>query len=153
VAIDDSGEWWVGSDAADIEPYLRALTESDGSYPVSVFRGISCGCGSDAFHLERAGEVTRRQCANCGSQRLICRITEDWEEATQEDGVEPYSCVGCGGHQANLGMGFATYDEAPDMDAVRWFYVGVRCMGCGILACFNQGKVGHGPAAEVYEQA
>jgi hypothetical protein len=36
VAIDDSGEWWVGSEQKDIEPSLRGPTESKGSDTVSV---------------------------------------------------------------------------------------------------------------------
>lgn len=151
MSIDDSGEWWVGSDPGDIEPYLRAYTE--GAYLISFFRGIRCNCGSDRFRLERAGSLVRRQCAACGSRSFTCGAAEDWEEAVEEEGSEPYSCVECGGDQANVGVGFAAYDEAPELDAVQWFYVGVRCAGCGILGCFGDGKVGRSPAAEVYRQA
>jgi hypothetical protein len=152
VAIDDSGDWWVGSEPGDIEPYLRAYTESEGGYPISVFRGIRCGCGSDRFHLERAGSIARRECAACGSRSFTCRVAEDWEEAAEEEGSESYACARCGGDQADVGVGFAAY-EAPELDAVKWFYVGVRCANCGVLGCFSDGKVGRSPATDAYQQA
>jgi hypothetical protein len=153
VAIDDSGAWWVGSEAEDIEPYLRAYTESEGCYVVSAFRLVHCGCGSNRFRLERAGEIARRECVACGSKAFTCRVAEDWEEAVEEEGAESYTCVECRCEEANIGIGFARYDEAPELDAIKWYYVGVRCVACGILGCFSDGKVGRGPAEEVYQQA
>lgn len=150
MAIDDSGKWWIGSEAADIEPYLVAYTQSEGAYPITAYRAVSCSCGSDRFLLERAREVTRRICAACGYSGFICRETEDWEEAEAEESVETYLCVECGSPAAQIGVGFAGY-EPLDLDAVKWFFVGVRCAECGILGCFNDGKIGRGPAALVYE--
>ena len=150
MAIDDSGEWWVGSEAADIETYLAAYTQSEGAYSTTAYRVIICSCGSDRFSLERASEVTRRRCAACGCSGYICRQAEDWEEAEVEEEVEPYLCVHCGCQEANIGVGFTGY-EPLEFDAVKWFFVGVRCADCGILGCFNDGKVGWGPADQVYE--
>jgi hypothetical protein len=79
-------------------------------------------------------------------------MAEDWVEAVEEDGIERYRCIGCGGEEANVGVGFAGYPENPEVDGVKWFYVGVRCVGCGILGCFNEGKVGWGPAVDVYHK-
>lgn len=152
MAIDDSGEWSIGSDASDIEAYLRAYAESEEAYPVSAYRAVRCGCGMDRFRLEAAGEVVRRECITCGAARFICRQADDWEEAV-EDGFENCTCVECGGVDMNVGVGFARYSEAPEIDAVKWFYVGVRCASCGVLGCFGGGKVGGGPSSEVYDQA
>jgi hypothetical protein len=153
MAIDDSGEWWVGSDAADIAAYLTVYTRSEGAYPVKVCRLIRCPCGSLRFRVARAAEVTQRICAACGRRKFICRAKADWEEAEAEESVEPYICVSCGSKEANLAVGFAGYEENPELDAVKWFYVGLRCATCGVLGCFNDGKVGRGPAAEVYRRA
>ena len=150
MAIDSSGQWWVGSAPADIQNYLEAYTRSEGAYPATVCRVVRCHCGSDRFRLERADDATRRTCVACGHIHLICRNAEDWEEAEAEEGVEPYSCIACNAKEANLTVGFASYED-PQIDAVKWFYVGVRCAMCGILSCFNDGKVGCGPASEVYE--
>jgi hypothetical protein len=59
--------------------------------------------------------------------------------------------VECEAQEANVMVGFALYDEHPDIDGVKWFYVGVRCADRGILGCFNDGKIGRCPAAEVYK--
>jgi len=151
VAIDDAGAWWVGSEPADILQFLAAYTHSEGGYLASTFRPVRCSCGSDRFKLERAREVTRRICAACSSSKFICRTAEGWEEAEAEEGVEYYSCVACQTQEANVVVGFAAYEEYPEIDGVKWFYVGVRCAECGILGCFNDGKVGWGPAAEVHD--
>jgi hypothetical protein len=144
MAIDDSGRWWVGSEPADIQEFLEAFTESEGGYRCSAFRLVRCPCGSEQFMLQRAAEVTRRTCAACDANKLICREAEDWEEAEAEEGTEGYSCIECGSPYANIGVGFASYDEAPEINVVKWFYVGVRCAVCGVLGCFNDGKVGPG---------
>lgn len=152
MAIDDSGEWWVGSEPKDIQEYLEVYTRSeDAAYPAAAYRPVHCKCGLDQFMLERAGAVTRRTCTACGQSSFICRQAEDWAEAEEEEGVEPYSCIACESKQANLAIGFAGYEEDPQLDAIKWFYVGVRCANCGILSCFNDGKVGQGPASEVYK--
>jgi len=151
MAIGRSGEWWVGSDLSDVSEFLAAFTQSEDAYPAREFKEVRCPCGSERYRLERAAEVTRRTCAACGSSRVILRTDEDWEEAEVEEGKEPYECAICTCKEANVVVGFAGYDEDPELDGVKWFYVGVRCAACGLLGCFNDGKVGRGPAAEVYE--
>ena len=48
--------------------------------------------------------------------------------------------------------GFRNKPDASLPDAVLWFFVGIRCSACGLLGCFNDGKVGWGPAEEVYRR-
>lgn len=151
MAVDDSGEWWIGSEPEDIQEYLAALTQSEGGYLAKTFRLIRCSCGSKRFKLDRASDITRRTCESCGSTKFIYREAEDWQEAEADEAVESYSCVKCVSTAADLVVGFAGYDENPEIDGVKWFYVGVRCPECGILSCFNDGKIGWGPAADVYE--
>jgi hypothetical protein len=154
LAIDKSGTWWVGSDTSDIESYLIAFTEPpDGGYSVAAYRAIRCKCGGDPFILERALDIARRSCPSCGAESYTCRSAGDWEEAADEEKPETFECVECKCAQANIGVGFAPYQGSPELDAVKWFYVGVRCVDCGVLGCFADGKVGWGPAAEVYRQA
>ena len=151
MAISVSDDWWVGSEPADIQDYLEAYTESEGGYLAKMFRQVVCSCGSERFNLERASEITRRVCLSCGDIKFICRKIEDWEEAESFEDVEPYACVDCGEPEANIVVGFARYDENPKIDGVKWFFVGVRCADCGILCCFNDGKIGWGPATAVFE--
>jgi hypothetical protein len=153
LAIDDSGTWWVGSDTGDIEPYLVAYTQPPDGYPITTFHPVRCACGHDRFRLQRAGDIARRSCAACGTVAYTCRQAEDWEEAADEEDPEAYACVECRCEQANVGVGFAGYGEDHLKDAVKWFYFGVRCAACGVLGCFTDGKVGWGPAVEVYRDA
>jgi hypothetical protein len=154
VAIDDSGEWWTGTGPDDLPVFLAELTLA--TYPATEFRPVRCGCGSDRFRLVRAREVTQRTCAGCGRVGYISRgkvVLAAWREAVEEEGPEPFRCVGCGGDEANVCVGFAGYPDAPQMPpAVRWFYVGTRCCACGILGEFNNGKVGRYPPEEVYPE-
>jgi len=149
--IEDYGAWGIGSEPADLETFLAALTQSEGGYLARTFRLVRCSCGSERFKLDRASEVTRRACATCGSTKFICRESEDWDEAEADEGAEAYSCVACKSPEANVVVGFAGNDDCQDFEGVKWFFVGVRCAECGILGCFHDGKIGSGPAAEVYE--
>jgi hypothetical protein len=151
MAIDKSGTWWVGSESHDIQEYLTAYTSEDGGYATTSYRPVVCSCGSERFRLDRARSVTRRTCPACGQIKLICHEAEDWEESEADEGSEPYSCIDCASDEVNVMVGFANYGEVPEFDGVKWFYVGVRCAGCGILGCFNDGKIGRGPAADVYK--
>jgi ferredoxin-like protein FixX len=147
MAIDDSGEWWTGTSRYDIEHYLAASTQAEEVYAATVFHAVICSCSSNLFLLARAGDLTRRTCVHCGQVRYICRDGDltHWEEAVRENELHSYRCIGCEGNVANISLGFAGYVENPELDAVKWFYVGVRCCECGILGCFNDGKIGRGP--------
>ncbi len=159
MAMDDSGEWWTGSEASDIGPYLAEYTLCGGGYPANAFWPVVCTCGSAQFRLLRARSITQRTCAGCGQVRYISRSGDGggWEEAAWEEKPEPCTCVGCGGDTVNVCLGLADYARHPGCanrpgsplpDAVLWFYVGYRCVKCGILGCFNDGKVGRCPMAE-----
>ena len=150
MAIDQSGKWWVGSDASDIQEYLAILTRSEEGYPSTSYCPIKCDCSSILFILERAGDNARRTCTACGTSKFVCCNVEDWEEAEAEEGVEQFACIECGSKEANLTIGFASYDD-PKINGIKWLYVGVRCAKCGVLGCFSDSKVGWGPAQKDFE--
>lgn len=152
MAIDKTGKWWIGSEIVDLQAYLAELTGSEGGYPATVFKLVRCDCGSEEFKLRRSADVTQRTCANCAGTAIICLEIEDWEEAIGERRAKPFRCVECRFKNANVVVGFACYEGA-EMDGVKWHYVGVRCAGCGVLGCFNDGKIGWGPTSEVLERA
>jgi hypothetical protein len=134
-----------------LEEYLARYTTVEQAYPATAFLWVVCPCGSDCFSLARAGTITRRTCANCGQIRFIDRFGtgDGWSEAVEdEEGEEAFTCDNCGGVQVRICLGFAGYPEVPNLDAVKWYYVGVRCSGCCEDSCFNDGKVGRGPLAE-----
>jgi hypothetical protein len=159
MAIKKAGKSSIGSEASDIVPYLTKYTATQASYPAVAFRPVVCGCKCDRFWLRRAGSITLRACVECDDNRFIERFGSGsgWEEMVDDQGDEPYRCQGCKGEEANVCVGFADYArhagirkqaETALPDAALWFYVGVRCVKCGRLECFNEGKVGRGPMAE-----
>jgi hypothetical protein len=157
MSIDDSGKWWTATEPSDIPIYLAENTRFECAYPATEFRQVRCECGSERFLLIRARTVTQRTCAVCGQVGYISRgkvALAAWHEAIDEEKPEPFCCVGCEGDEANVCVGFAGYPEAPHLPAgsVKWFYVGIRCAGCGVLSVFNDGKVGRHPAEEVYPE-
>jgi hypothetical protein len=135
MAIDTSGEWWVGDRPEDIGEYLEAY--SSDAYKVHEFRLAKCECGSVEFELEADDEegVARRTCASCGTAHHICDSAEYWGHAHPER----WKCIECDSERANVGVGSSLYDDDPT--AVRWLYVGERCTKCGILGCFAGWKV------------
>ncbi len=139
MTIDRSGEWWTGSDPGDLEEYLEAFTAEE--YPIEQFRLARCGCGSFAFRLDANPNegAALRQCLSCSSRQYICDSQEYWEDVEPES----WECIECGTDQTNVGVGFSLYDDGND---IRWLYVGVRCLQCGILGCFAGWKIGYGPS-------
>jgi hypothetical protein len=139
---------------ANLAEFLARYTALEEAYPATAFLPVQCYCGSDHFRLARAGSVTQRICTRCAAVRTIGRSPGGWEDAVQESGPEElYFCTSCGSDRASVCLGFAGYLHQPELDAIQWFYVGVRCCDCGREACFNYGKVGRGPMAEpVYRE-
>jgi len=131
--------------------FLAQYTSAQQAYPATSFLPVDCPCGSACFRLQRAGSITRRICVKCSQVRYIDRFGDGvgWEEAVEDQGSEePFCCDRCGGTEAYVCMGFSGYPEVPDLNGVKWFYVGVRCRACGLDSCFNDGKVGRSPLAE-----
>jgi hypothetical protein len=139
VSINTSGKWWIGNEPVDIREFLKAYASQ--GYKVDEFRLARCDCSSEVFYLDADGTegAAKRQCVKCGAEHFICDSEEYWEET----GPERCTCVECGGESVNVGVGFSLYKDAED---VRWLYVGVRCVACGILGCFADWKVAYGPS-------
>ena len=143
MAIDDSGEWSVGSLPEDIRDYLDSYTED--SYKVHEYRQCKCICGSLRFALWIDEEEcsAKRICADCGEEGFIF----DGEEYWTGENAELCGCPRCESDDEvlNVGIGYALYKEPNPDDAlvgVRWIYVGARCAACGLLGCFGDWKIG-----------
>ena len=150
MAIDTSGKWWVGSEAADIADYLEAY-QSEG-HEVHATRLCRCHCGSTAFELEadRDEGCAQRICAACRSRHLVCDSAEYWEGAQPEG----WTCTECQCKTCNLAVGFSLYEpEEGQQPDVRWVSVGQRCTNCGTLGSFVDWKVGYGPSYQLLDQA
>src|SRR5262245_31630400 len=123
MAIDKSGKYWVGSDARDLDEYLRELTAD--AYPVDRIVHAKCECGNARFRLEVDSDegCARRSCARCRRRHLICDSEEHWSDAEPEPIVCP-----CGAKEFEIAAGFHHHDAS-----VKWITVGARCATCGML--------------------
>ena len=84
MTIDKSGEYWVGTMAADLDEYLRLLTAE--SYPADRIVHATCTCGNDRFRLQADSNegCARRVCTRCRRTHLICDSEESWSDAEPE---------------------------------------------------------------------
>jgi hypothetical protein len=144
MAIDTSGKWWIGTEAGDIEGYLKAYAE--GAHDVAAFRLARCTCGSVEFTLEADDNegAARRACTGCETAHFICDSDEAWQDAEPES----WACIECKSDRANVGCGFSLRDDGD----VRWIYVGVRCTGCGALGCFAGWKIDYGTSGHLLDE-
>lgn len=131
--------------ASSLAEFLARCT-AEQAYPATAFRSVSCSCGSDHFRLARVGPLTKRTCSRCGTVCSITGACDEENEAGREE--KSFFCAECGADKASVGVGFAGNPESMGVDAVLWFYVGVRCCVCGRDECFNDGKLGRGPMGE-----
>ena len=147
MTIDTSGKWWTGSSPSDVGEYLRALSAS--GYPVTEFRQARCHCGHECFSLavEQDEGIARRTCEKCSAEHFICDSGEHW---TSKLRLKKLKCPTCRSMIANVGVGFALYE---DRQSVQWLYVGHRCAGCGTLGSMVDWKVGYEPSLQLLEGA
>ncbi|MBN8608730.1 MAG: hypothetical protein J0L81_17565 [Caulobacterales bacterium] len=145
MTIDTSGKWWVGSEPADVEEYLKAF-KAEG-YDVDRFKLARCQCKAESFHLAIDDDegAARRTCSACGAEGFIGDSGKYFANTTQS-----YECVECHSLTCNVGVGFSLY-ELNNTD-VRWLSVGVRCSQCGVLGCMIDWKVGGGNDPDFLER-
>jgi hypothetical protein len=144
MAIDRSGKWWKGSEADDLKEYLTAFTE-DGS-GIDKFRLAKCTCGAIDFNVraDRTEGVAMRICNACGLEHFICDSSEIWEAAKPRQIKCP-----CKANVFNVAVGFSMLKGTKD---VRWIYVGIRCVKCGVLGCCVDWKIDYSPSVQLISQ-
>ena len=141
--IDRTGKWWIGTEAADVEEYLRGYTE--GGYPADHFEAARCACSAAVFRLDadRDEGCARRTCTSCESEHFICD-SANYSEAAH---LEPIECP-CGNNAFDLAAAFSHGSDG----SVRWISVGVRCAACGVLGCPVEWKIDYAPTEHLYQQ-
>lgn len=153
MAIKDAGEWLVGSEPEDIRSFLDSYTED--TYRVHEYRQSRCGCGSLRFSLWVDEEEcsAKRRCADCGKEEFIF----DGEEYWSGEHAELCACGACDDPKdlCNVGVGYSLYEE-PSNDgslvAVKWIFIGFRCVACGVLGCVGDWKIGSEMPKEMLDQ-
>lgn len=143
MAIDKSGEHWRGTDAGDLDEFLRAYAA--GGYPVARTIAAHCAaCEGTRFHVRVDDEqgYAERRCAGCGGRFLML----DSEDVV--DDAEPGDCAcPCGGELFEVAAGFAV-----DGDEIGWVSVGLRCLADGVLGVYADWKIDYGPTDTLYRQ-
>jgi hypothetical protein len=142
MTIDASGEWWVGTEAADLEPFLKDYEA--GGYPVSKVVPVACACGSSHFEVALADDedAVRRACVRCGAEALMLDSAEHWDDEEEHDEC---ACP-CEGEVFEAAVGFAHRKDG----SIKWVSVGLRCVECGILGVYADWKIDYEPSAHLY---
>ncbi len=143
MAIDKSGTYWVGTEAADIDQYLRELTAE--GYPADRIVHATCGCGNDRFRLHADADegCARRTCAACRSHHFICDSKEAWEAGDPKQVACP-----CGKKLFEIAVAFSHRKD----ETVKWLTIGQRCVECGVLAAAVDWKIDCSPTSHLYDQ-
>jgi hypothetical protein len=145
VAIDRNGKWWKGGEGKDLKEYLIAFT-AEGS-GIDKFRLAKCDCGGKVFKVraDKNEGVAMRICIECGGEHLVGDGAEIWDEAKPRQIKCP-----CKANAFNVAVGFSIRKGMKD---VRWIYVGLRCVQCGVLGCYVDWKIDYSPSMELISQA
>ncbi|MEV4640564.1 hypothetical protein AB0J80_24800 [Actinoplanes sp. NPDC049548] len=141
MAMDTTGQYWRGEDAADLVDYLREFQA--GGYPVRDVIGSVCsGCGGETFRVTADDEAScvQRVCVTCG---MAAYLADSAEYAAGAD-LQPCECP-CGGERFEVAVGFAYRSDAE----VRWVSVGLRCLADGVLGVYADWKIDYSPTAHL----
>lgn len=133
MALRKKGKYNYGGSHLDIQDELRDYSNGNG-YPATHFADASCSCGGKAFSVRLDDEegAAVRVCKVCASEHAVADSAEYLAEATLEECGCP-----CGGVSFEMSIGVALYAESLD---VRWLYLGLRCVRCGLVACYGDWK-------------
>lgn len=144
MTIDTSGEHWKGTEAADLEPFLRDYEA--GGYPVTRVVQARCGCGATRFEVSLSddGDAVSRACARCGEEVRMLDSAEHWDE----DGEHDECACPCEGEVFEAAVGFALREDG----SVKWVSVGLRCVECGILGTYADWKIDYEPSAGLLDR-
>jgi hypothetical protein len=141
MSIDETGEYWIGTEAGDIDGYLRAYT-ADG-HPVDRIIHATCPCGHNAFRLlvDADQGCAQRACSTCSRTQFVCDSAEHWAEAEPEQVTCP-----CGADSHEVAVGFNHREDG----SAKWIFVGVRCVSCGVLGAVADWKIDYAPTDHLY---
>ncbi len=133
MALTRNGQYCYGDSQEDTRAELAAYACSIG-YPATHFADAVCTCGHRQFRLfldDNDGAAVR-ECAACMERHPIADSAEYLDEAALEECECP-----CGSAVFEVTVGIALYDARED---VRWIYIGCRCPGCRLTACYGDWK-------------
>jgi hypothetical protein len=143
MAIDSSGRWWRGENAADLAEYLEEFAA--GGYRIDrTVQAVCAGCAGQAFRLRADADegAVERTCARCDHVLLMLDSRDHWEDA---EPVEMECACGADVFEVVVGFSLRAGDE------VRWISVGIRCVADGVLGCCADWKIDYSPSGQLLE--
>jgi hypothetical protein len=145
MAIDTSGEYWRGTEHADLAEYLRDYAA--GGYPVDdVTASVCAACGGRRFrvHADHEEGCVQRTCVDCAAEAFVADSADAAADATLEECECP-----CGADEFAVVVGFARLRDGE----VRWISVGLRCLTDGTLGVYADWKIDYLPSTHLLTMA
>lgn len=138
------GSRGFADEQSDLPEALRAYADG---YPPTRFADAACECGSHQFlfAVDDDEGAAERECVRCERAAFIA----DSADLADSANLAQCECT-CGADVFELTLGLATYED--DADAVRWIYVGARCVACGEAGCYSDWKCDGSESAAVLLQ-
>jgi hypothetical protein len=131
VALRQDGEYWYGDTPTDVWEYF-VRRDRDSPEPVRHWRQAICPCGCDVFKVWRDEETDylERFCSQCDEH--VAMFAEENGPAAPDEDADPWpvECI-CGEEEFEV-VG-VTAPFMGDDNSAKWFYLGLRCVGCGCL--------------------
>ncbi|MEM6932554.1 MAG: hypothetical protein AAF526_03120 [Pseudomonadota bacterium] len=148
--ITQSGDWSIGSEAADIAAYL---VDVQGDDPVQEHRWSYCRCGGEIFLLDFSEDhqCAKFTCTSCGGIHLIADSEECWEDAREDASIARFDCGNCEEESVNIGVSYSLYQDAEV--GVKWLCVGTRCVAGGALDYATFMKIAYQPSMHMLDRA
>lgn len=133
MATSKKGDYSYGDEQRDLHDELLDYSEAN-AYSIEHFADAVCVCGSATFilFLDDNQGVAKRVCIACQNEHFI----GDSEDYLEDAELEQCECP-CGKGEFEITAGVALYSGS---DHVKWFYLGCRCVACGLVACYGDWK-------------
>jgi hypothetical protein len=127
------GKYFYGDSQLDIKDELLRYSKKNNYIATNYFDCI-CKCKNNEFNLliDDGEGVAICRCVKCTEENSIA----DSEEYIEDAELEECECP-CGCDVFEVTTGVALYQNSND---VKWLYVGCRCIGCGLTACYGDWK-------------
>lgn len=134
MALRKRGEWRYGDSQADIRDEIVRYSKGV-TYLAEHFADAVCSCGGRVFALfaDDTHGVASRVCSACDADPHYIGDGADFAEDAEE---EECACP-CGQEAFEVTVGIALYEGSED---VKWFYLGCRCVSCGLTAVYGDWK-------------
>jgi hypothetical protein len=122
-----------GENETNLRQYLTVFSIAN-KYVAEHYIEAKCVCGNTVFKLELDDieGVAIRICTECQNLHYI----GDSKEFLERSELDSCECQ-CGNDAFEITVGVALYRES---SAVKWMYIGARCVDCKIVGCFGDWK-------------